>query len=110
MNQGYNLKKLLKENGKTQLDLADELGVHRGNISKMVNKVNLDLKVLEATSKILDIPLEELKKKLDVAPGQTNYVARLEESLEDKMKIITLLEDQLALYKKLEKERERSSD
>lgn len=105
MNQGETLKKILKEKGITQLQIAEKLDVNRTYITNQLKLQKLPKKLIEQVADLLEMDFEKLDKALNIEPGKSGYVELLEKQLSDKEHIIKLLEDKVALYEKLERER-----
>lgn len=67
------IKQLLKQKGMTFQQLADQLGVHRVNLSSCLSH-NPTLSRLEEISKILDVKVEDLfAKSMDEITGYLEY-------------------------------------
>lgn len=58
----FKIKEILKERGMTMLQLAEELGIHRTNLSTSLSG-NPTLSRLEEIAKILDVKVTELFKE-----------------------------------------------
>lgn len=99
MNQGDALKKILKERGLTQQDVADNMGVNRTYLTNQFKAAELPRKLIKQISDVLNIPFDELISKITIDPEMAEKSKALEEKVKDQAKIISLLEEQLELYK-----------
>lgn len=73
------LKKLLRENGFTYLDVAEHLNLSEASVKRMFAKNHITLKRLEQICKLLDMDIESLVSELQKAK---NYLQKLTEEQE----------------------------
>ncbi len=80
-----NLRILLEIKSLSQTDLANKMGVTRGNVSKLLNSdTSPNLNTVEQIASALDVPPHFLFKTLPLADADLDLLENIEEAL-DKM-------------------------
>lgn len=113
MNQKDVINSLLKEKGLKQSDLAKSLGLDQPRTSRLLKEKPLNADQLKKTAMLLGITVDELVKRLEIRPEESEYVQKLEhdvqllEEIRDSLKRVNdkndiLLEMQEKKIKELE--------
>lgn len=82
MNQGFILKKYLQENGITQTELAERLGITRAAVNRFVNTKKFQRTTLDKILKALDIDLKDLMGN-DYEYSAREYLAQLSDNMKE---------------------------
>jgi transcriptional regulator with XRE-family HTH domain len=92
MNLGENIKRLRKEKGWSQTQLAKKVGCHLSNITRIeTGKYVPALETVTQIAKILDVPIDYLVNSTD---GSSEEIRIEDQALSEKIKLLNTLDDE----------------
>lgn len=87
MTLGYKIKLLRKENGLTQLELGDKLGLSKANISKYESNVHEpSIETLNKLSDLFNVSVDYLLGRTNVRNHTDTFAAHTDDDLSEEAK------------------------